>query len=76
MRVRRKDGRELFRQLDIGPGFPGNPLTGDDHKKRFRDCLNFAKKKIGEEKATQIVSAIENLEKIDDVRNFIQLFST
>ena len=76
MRVRTKDGRELFRQLDIGPGFPGNPLTTEDHQKRFRDCLSFAKKKISDEKAERIISAIENLEKVDDVREFVELLVT
>jgi 2-methylcitrate dehydratase PrpD len=76
MRVWKKDGQELFRQLDIGPGFPGNPLTGQDHEKRFRDCLSFAKKKISDEKAAQIASAIENLDKVQDVRQFAQLFLT
>ncbi len=76
MRVRTKDGRELFRQLDIGPGFPGNPLTAEDHEKRFRDCLSFARKKISDEKATRIISAIENLDKVEDIREFVDLLMT
>jgi 2-methylcitrate dehydratase PrpD len=27
MTVHTKDGREFFRQIDIAPGFPGNPLA-------------------------------------------------
>ncbi len=76
MRVRTKDGRELFRQLDIGPGFPGNPLTAEDHEKRFRDCLSFARKKISDEKAARIIWAIENLDKVDDAREFVDLLMT
>jgi 2-methylcitrate dehydratase PrpD len=75
MKVSTKDGREIFRQLDIGPGFPGNPLSPGDHEKRFRDCLSFAKKKISEEQAARVVSAIEYLEKVDDVRELVHLFS-
>jgi 2-methylcitrate dehydratase PrpD len=73
MRVRTADGRELFRQLDIGPGFPGNPLTQEDHERRFHDCLDFAKKPIGREKGVQIVSMVQNFEGIADVREFIPL---
>ena len=73
MRVWTRDGRDLFRQLDVGPGFPGNPLTRGDHEKRFHDCLGFAKKAIKEERAVQIVSMIEDLEKVDDVRQFVPL---
>jgi len=76
MRVRLKDGREFFRQLDIAPGFPGNPLTREDHEKRFLDCLGFAKMPIGEKKATEIVGMIENLENVVDVRKFVQLLVT
>lgn len=76
MRVRTKDGRELFRQIDIGPGFPGNPLTPEDHEKRFRDCLGFAKRPINKEKADRLSSMIRDLERVPDVREFVQLLLT
>jgi 2-methylcitrate dehydratase PrpD len=73
MRVRTRGGREFFRQLDIGPGFPGNPLTREDHEKRFQDCLGFAKKPISRKGATEVAAMIENFEKVADVRQFVQL---
>jgi len=73
MHVRTLDGRKLFRQLDLAPGFPGNPLSEEDHEKRFQDCLDFAKKPVSKERATQIVSLIRDLEKIDDVRRLVEL---
>jgi hypothetical protein len=73
MRVRLKDGRKFFRQLDIAPGFPGNPLTREDHEKRFLDCLGFAKMPISEKKSAEIAGMIENLENVVDVRKFVQL---
>ena len=73
MHVRTRDGRKLFRQLDLAPGFPGNPLSDEDHKKRFQDCLDFAKKPVSRERATQIVSLIRDLEKIDDARRLVEL---
>ena len=76
MRVRTRDGRGLFRQIDIGPGFPGNPLTREDHEKRFRDCLGFAKKPIGKEKADRLSEMIRDLENVPDVREFVQLLLT
>jgi hypothetical protein len=76
MRVWTRDGRELFRQIDIGPGFPGNPLTREDHEKRFRDCLGFAKKPISREKADQLSTMIRDLEKVPDIREFVQLLLT
>jgi 2-methylcitrate dehydratase PrpD len=73
MRVRTRNGRELFRQIDIAPGFPGNPLSEEDHEKRFKDCLDYSKKPVSRARATQIVSLIRDLEKIDDVRKLIEL---
>jgi 2-methylcitrate dehydratase PrpD len=73
--VRRRDGRRLLRKVDIGPGFPGNPLTREDHMKRFEDCLAFAKKPIDRPTAAQIVSLVERLEEVDDVRVFVRLLT-
>jgi 2-methylcitrate dehydratase PrpD len=75
MRVSMRDGRILLRQIDIAPGFPGNPLTRDDHRKRFEDCLAFAKKQISWENAEKIVSMIEQLEDVKNVRELVQLLS-
>jgi 2-methylcitrate dehydratase PrpD len=75
MRAWSSDGREWFRQLDIGPGFPGNPLTQEDHEMRFQDCLSFARKPISRGKGAQIVTMIEDFERIPDVREFVNLLS-
>ncbi len=76
MLVRTRDGREILRQLDIGPGFPGNPLKREDHEKRFRDCLEFGRKPVSAEKAAQIVAMIGDLEHLDDVRSFVPALLT
>jgi 2-methylcitrate dehydratase PrpD len=73
MHVRTRDGRELFRQLDLAPGFPGNPLSEEDHEKRFQDCLDFAKKPVSRERATQIVSLIRGLERAEDARKLVEM---
>jgi 2-methylcitrate dehydratase PrpD len=76
MRVFMRDGRELFRQLAVGPGFPGNPLSRSDHEQNFRDCLEFAGKEISKGKADALVAMIWNLEEVSDVRQFVRLLST
>ncbi len=75
MRVRVKDGREFLRQLDIGPGFPGNPLGKEDHQKRFQDCLSFAKKPISKETAKSIGLLVDDLEGAADVRLLVQFLT-
>ena len=58
------------------PVFPGNPLKAEDHERRFRDCLAFAKRPMDEGRALELVSAIRGLEHIDDVRRFVRLLSS
>jgi 2-methylcitrate dehydratase PrpD len=73
IRVSLRDGKEYKRQVDIAPGFPGNPLSRDDHRKRFEDCLAFAKKPVSRKNADKIVASIENIEDMEDVRSLIKL---
>jgi 2-methylcitrate dehydratase PrpD len=73
MRVRTRDGRELFRQMDIAPGFPGNPLSEDDHRTRFQNCLDAAKRPVSPERAARIIGFISDLESTKDVRDLVSL---
>ncbi len=73
MRVRMKDGREFFRQIDIAPGFPGNPLSQEEHEARFRDCIAYAKKPVQQNKVDEIVGRVANIERVNDVRALIPL---
>jgi 2-methylcitrate dehydratase PrpD len=73
MRVVTHSGKEYLRKLDIAPGFPGNALTKKDHEQRFRDCIDFAEKPISRESAKKIVSLIDGMEALEDVRMLIPL---
>jgi len=73
MRVQLKDGREFFRQLDIAPGFPGNPLSHEEHEARFRDCIAYAKKPIEKAHVDQIVERAASMERVNDIRTLIPL---
>jgi hypothetical protein len=53
--------------LDIAPGFPGNPLTWDEHHERFRDCINYGGHLLPHENIEKIVSLVNSLEKVEDV---------
>jgi 2-methylcitrate dehydratase PrpD len=75
MVVRLRDGRSFARGIDVAPGFPDNPLSREDHRKRFDDCLGFAKIPLDENKSATIAAMIEDLEHVDDVRAFVRLLS-
>jgi 2-methylcitrate dehydratase PrpD len=69
--VHTKDGKERFRQIDIAPGFPGNPLSQEEHEARFRDCIAYAHKPLWKEKVREIVENATNVEQLNDVRVLI-----
>lgn len=67
-----KDDRVFSKGLDIAPGFPGNPLSDNEHRLRFDDCMNYAAISLPTGQAQQLIEAIENLDTIDDVRCLMQ----
>jgi 2-methylcitrate dehydratase PrpD len=73
MRVLTHSGKEYVRKMDIAPGFPGNPLTKEEHQDRFWDCINFAAKPIDRQNAQKIIDLVGNVEAIDDIRILIPL---
>ena len=73
MEVETTQGRVHRAGLDIAPGFPGNPLSREEHVQRFLECMEFAGNGFPATQATEILSAIENLDSCTDVRNLISL---
>jgi 2-methylcitrate dehydratase PrpD len=73
MTVTLKDGRELFRQIDVAPGFPGNPLTKEEQEARFLDCIAYANKPLPKEKVEWIVERVDRIDQLSDVRVLIPL---
>ena len=73
MRVLTRSGKKYLRKMDIAPGFPGNELTTEDHEQRFWDCIDFAGRPIARETAEKIVSMIDRIEALEDIRMLIPL---
>ncbi len=75
MRVMTKNGKEHLRKIDFAPGFPEKPLTDEEHRTRFQDCMGFAGKPLPEEKAERLLHEIDHLELVGDVRGMISLLT-
>ncbi len=73
MKVMTRSGKEYLRTLDVAPGFPGNPLTKKDHEQRFWDCIDFAERPISRRTAEKIVSFVDRIESLEDIRTLIPL---
>jgi len=74
MQVFTKQGTQYLKQVEIAPGFPGNPLSQAEHHQHFRDCLGVAPKNVSTEKAERILSLVSGIEELDDIRELIPNF--
>ncbi|CAN7571930.1 MmgE/PrpD family protein [Arthrobacter sp. LjRoot78] len=63
------------RSIETAPGFPGNPLSQEEHLQRFRDCLSYAGQSIPAERESSLVASVDSLEDIDDIRSLIKQLS-
>jgi 2-methylcitrate dehydratase PrpD len=71
MRVFSRQGTQYLKQVEIAPGFPGNPLSQAEHHQHFRACLDVAPKKLTTEKAERIISFVIGIEELEDIREII-----
>jgi 2-methylcitrate dehydratase PrpD len=73
MQVKRVNGGVYRHSLDIASGVPGNPLSQEDHINRFKACIEYAADYFPQENAGKLVSFVENLAEVEDVRTVIPL---
>jgi len=73
MYVRTTDEVVYHKTVDVPRGFPENPLTTEEHLKRFEDCVSYARKPLPRQNIEKIVSLISGLEEVKDVRSLIPL---
>jgi 2-methylcitrate dehydratase PrpD len=50
-----------------------NPLTKEEHLERFHDCFSFGKGFLPQERSNLILSSVEKLEQLEDVRDLVSL---
>ena len=75
MKVLTLSGDVYYKRIDIASGFPVNPLTQEEHERRFGDCIDFASTPIPRENAEKIIAFVSRLEELKDVRFLIPLLS-
>ena len=73
MQVLTKDGAVYHKSIDFPIGFPENPLAKEENMERFWNCISYAKKSLPQENIEKLVSFINELEEIKDVRSLIPL---
>ena len=73
MRVNTRDGKSYSKSIDVAIGFPGKPLTQQDHANRFLACIDYAGDGFSKEKTYELVTSVEKLEEMEDVCSLIPL---
>lgn len=73
MHVFMSDGKAYFGKVDIPPGFPGNPLTKEDHEKHFWDCVEYSHRPFSRDKADEIIASTKRMEEMKDARSLIPI---
>jgi len=71
LRLVTKRGLVFDDSLGIAPGFPGNPLPAAAHLDRFTDCLNYSALPSPEDRGAAIITQVNDLETLPDVRRLI-----
>ncbi len=64
LRVTMSDGRVLKGRCDVPKGAPGRPLSDDELRQKFRDCVA---PKVGDRNADVLLARIHSIEGLDDV---------
>ena len=75
MEVKTKQGGVHRKRIDIPYGFPGKDLTREEHIANFQQCVSYGSRPLARKNADKIVSMIETLEEVEDVRDFIPLMA-
>ncbi|MGP6174347.1 MmgE/PrpD family protein [Corynebacterium sp. A21] len=70
-RLRTTTGQVWEKFLSIGPGYPGNPLTEQEHAGGFRDCLDYAPYALEVDQQMALDAAISDLREVADINEFI-----
>lgn len=73
LEVRLNDGRVLTCGADGPSGFPPNPKTQAMHDKDFWNHIAYGGQPLAKENVAKIVSMIEHLDELKDVRDFAPL---
>lgn len=69
--MRTKSGGTWVRELEIGPGYPGNPLTLEEQAQAFGDCVGYAPWSLSDEQVRALEHMTADLASVEDARSVV-----
>lgn len=73
MEVLTKSGATYNKKIDFAAGFAERPLTSEEIMERFENCISFSKGILPPDNIEKLVSLLNALEKVKDIRDSIPL---
>lgn len=73
MEVRTKQGAVYQKSIFNPIGSPDNELTREEHIAKFQDCVSYGGKPLPKQNPEKIISMVDRLEAVGDVRDLISL---
>jgi 2-methylcitrate dehydratase PrpD len=72
VKVLLKDGREFTETVDEARGTPGKPLTAEEARNKYRQCVKGIQTKGEAEKTIEVVEGLEKLRKISILTDLLR----
>jgi len=72
VKILMKDGKEFTKTVDEARGTPGNPLSQDEVRGKYRQCVKGIQSAREREKTIGIVEDLENLQKISTLTDLLR----
>jgi 2-methylcitrate dehydratase PrpD len=72
VKVLLKDGREFTKTVDEAKGTPGNPLSAEEVRGKYRQCVKGIQSKKEMEKSIEIIENLESLKKITSLTDLLR----
>jgi len=70
-------GGDVYQTIvDIPSGFPGNPLSREQHIERFRDAATHGGRSLSVERIEKIISTVDRIGEVEEIRRLIPLLSS
>ena len=70
--IKTKNGKSFSQKMLYAKGSPQKPMTLEDCAEKARRCARFAVKEFSENKVSQLVEMIKDLEQLEDIRSLIK----
>jgi 2-methylcitrate dehydratase PrpD len=71
--IRMKDGKEYQTRIEQPLGNPAKPIGIDGCREKFKKCISYSGFPMDKSKQEKLITTIEHLDQVNDVRQLIEL---